>query len=194
MKTLKGLFLDSLADIYYAEQQLVRALPKMAKAASDDQLREAFESHLEETQGHVTKVEGVFAEFGQKPRSKKCPAIVGLLEEGDEMASENKGSPTIDAALIAAGQKVEHYEIATYGSLREWADLLGEDTAAETLGEILEEEKGADSTLTELGRNACNAAAKEHAGDGDGQEEESETDRGGGRSASPREVSRRRAA
>jgi ferritin-like metal-binding protein YciE len=194
MRTLKDLFLDSLADIYYAEQQLVRALPKMAAAASDDQLREAFESHLEETHGHVTKVESVFTEFAQKARSKKCPAIVGLLEEGDEMASENKGSPTLDAALIAAGQKVEHYEIATYGSLREWAALLGQDRAADILGEILEEEKGADSTLTELGRNVCNAAANEHAGDGDGQEEDSETHMGGGRSASPKEVSRRRAA
>src|ERR1039458_9743415 len=116
MNTLKDLFLDSLADIYYAENQLVRALPKMAKAATDDQLREAFESHLEETEGHVTKVESVFSQFGQKARSKKCPAIVGLLTEADEMASENKGSPAIDAALIAAAQRVEHYEIASYGS------------------------------------------------------------------------------
>ena len=161
MKTLKELFLDSLADIYYAEQQLVRALPKMAKAASDDQLREAFESHLEETKGHVTKVESVFAEFDQKARSKKCPAIVGLVEEADEMAAENKGSPTLDAALIAAGQKVEHYEIATYGSLKEWAGILGEDVAADTLQEILEEEKAADATLSELARSRCNTAAFE---------------------------------
>jgi ferritin-like metal-binding protein YciE len=138
MKTLKDLFLDSLADIYYAEQQLVRALPKMAKAATDDQLREAFESHLQETEGHVTKVESVFAEFDQKARSKKCPAIVGLVEEADKMAAEHKRSPTIDAALIAAAQKAEHYEIATYGSLKEWAGNLGEDFAADILEEIPE--------------------------------------------------------
>ena len=194
MKTLKELFLDSLADIYYAEQQLVRALPKMAKAASDDQLREAFESHLEETKGHVTKVESVFTEFGQKARSKKCPAIVGLVEEADEMAAENKGSPTIDAALIAAAQKVEHYEIATYGSLKEWADLLGEDAAAETLEEILEEEKGADSTLTELGRNPCNEAANPHKGGGGSHEKESESEMERGRSAPSQEARQRRAA
>lgn len=172
--TLKDLFLDSLADIYYAEQQLVRALPKMAKAATEDQLREAFESHLDETKSHVTKVESVFAEFGQQPRGKKCEAIIGLLEESDAMAFENKGSPALDAALIAAGQKVEHYEIATYGSLQEWADLLGQDAAADILEEILEEEKGADATLTELARTRCNAAANEQSDSSAGQEEESE--------------------
>ena len=166
MNTLKDLFLDSLADIYYAENQLVRALPKMAKAASNDQLREAFESHLEETEGHVTKVESVFSQFGQKARSKKCPAIVGLLTEADEMASENKGSPAIDAALIAAAQKVEHHEIATYGSLHEWAALLGEDAAADILAEILEEERAADGTLSELARSHCNAAANEQSESG----------------------------
>ena len=175
MKTLKELFLDSLADIYYAEQQLVRALPKMAKAASDDQLREAFESHLEETKGHVAKVESVFAEFDQKPKSKKCEAIVGLLEEGDRMASENKGSPAIDAALIAAGQKVEHYEIATYGSLHSWAGVLGEDAAAEILEQILEEEKGADATLTDLARTRCNPAANQQSEGGAGHQDESES-------------------
>ena len=166
MNTLKELFLDSLADIYYAEQQLVRALPKMAKAASDDQLRQAFESHLEETKEHVTMVESVFAEFDQEARSKKCPAIVGLVEEANEMAAESKGSPTIDAALIAAGQKVEHYEIATYGSLKEWAAILGEDAAADTLDEILEQEKAADATLTELARARCNTAAQEQSESG----------------------------
>jgi ferritin-like metal-binding protein YciE len=194
MKTLKDLFLDSLADIYYAENQLVKALPKMAKAATDDQLQEAFESHLEETKGHVTKVESVFGEFGQKARSKKCPAIVGLTDEADEMASENKGSPAIDAALIAAGQKVEHYEIATYGSLKEWAQVLGEDVAADTLEEILEEEKAADAALSELARSHCNAAANQPNESGDVQEEESESELGHGRSTASREATRRRAA
>ena len=108
-------------------------------------------------------MESVFSQFGQKARSKKCPAIVGLLTEADEMASENKGSPAIDAALIAAAQRVEHYEIATYGSLHEWAALLGEDAAADILAEILEEEKAADGTLSELARGHCNAAANVHA-------------------------------
>jgi ferritin-like metal-binding protein YciE len=171
MKTLKDLFLDSLADIYYAEQQLVRALPKMAKAATDDPLREAFESHLKETQGHVTKVERVFAQFGQKARSKKCPAIVGLVEEADAMAAENKGSPTIDAALIAAGQKVEHYEIATYGSLKEWAGIQGEDAVADILEEILEQEKAADAALSELARSRCNAAAQEQNESGEAEDQ-----------------------
>jgi len=170
MKTLKDLFFDSLADIYYAEQQLVRALPKMAKAASDDELRKAFESHHEETKGHVTKVESVFGEFGRHARSKKCPAIVGLMEEADEMAAENKGAPTIDAALIAAAQKVEHYEMATYGSLKEWAGILGEDAAADILDEILEQEKAADATLSELARSRCNTAAHEQSDSGEAED------------------------
>lgn len=159
MKTLRELFLDSLADIYYAEQQLVLALPQMAKAASDAQLREAFASHLEKTKGHVTKVESVFAEFGQEAGSKKCRAIIGLVEEANQMAAENKGSPAIDAALIAAGQKIEHYEIATYGSLAEWAGVLRKDAAGFILEEILEEEREADLILTDLGRRQCNEAA-----------------------------------
>jgi ferritin-like metal-binding protein YciE len=178
MKTLQDLFLDSLADVYYAENQLVQALPKMAKAANDAELREAFESHLLETEGHVKKVESVFATLGQKPRAKKCEAIVGLLEEGDEMAAENKGSPALDAALIAAGQKVEHYEIASYGSLEEWAGLLGHDEAAEILDEILNEEKKADTTLTDIARNRCNVAASHPKGNGGGAEEHASASRG----------------
>jgi ferritin-like metal-binding protein YciE len=115
MKTLEDLFLDSLADIYYAENQLTKALPKMAKTATHNDLREAFEAHLLETEGHVQKVERVFELFGKQPKSKKCPAIVGIIKEANEIASENKKSPTINAALIFAAQKVEHYEIASYG-------------------------------------------------------------------------------
>jgi ferritin-like metal-binding protein YciE len=161
MKTLKDLFLASLADVYYAEYQLVRGLSKMAKAAKNEQLREAFELHLEQTEGHVKKVESVFTEFGVKARKEECDAIIGLLEESERMASENKGSPTLDAALIAAAQKVEHYEIATYGSLQEWAGVLGQDDAADILEEILEEEKEADTALSELARSCCNAEANE---------------------------------
>lgn len=161
MKTLEELFLDSLADMYYAEKELVKALPTMAKAATHDDLREAFEAHLIETEGHVEKVEAVFEAFGQEPKSKKCPAILGIIKEADEIASENKKSPTINAALIFAAQKAEHYEIASYGGLCNWAKLLGNEDAAEILHEILEEEKAADSKLTHLADSCCNQSAQE---------------------------------
>ena len=160
MKNLEELFLDSLADMYYSEQQLVKALPAMARAATNDNLREAFESHLTETEGHVSKVEEVFAVFGKEPKAKKCHAILGIITEAEEIASENKKSPTINAALIYAGQKAEHYEIASYGSLRDWARLLDNEDAAEILEEILDEEKAADSKLTDLAEEECNSAAK----------------------------------
>jgi ferritin-like metal-binding protein YciE len=160
MNTLEDLFLDSLADSYYAEQQLTKALPKLAKAATYEDLRAAFESHLVETEGHVQKVEEVFAAFGKKPKNKKCPAILGIIKEADEIASENKKSPTINAALIFAGQKAEHYEIASYGALRDWAKLLGNEDAADILDEILDEEKAADSKLSALAEEHCNESAK----------------------------------
>jgi ferritin-like metal-binding protein YciE len=160
MKTLEDLFLDSLADMYYAEKQLTKALPKMAKTATNEDLRTAFEKHLAETEGHVEKVEAVFEAFGKSPKSKKCPAILGIIEEADEMASENKKSPTINAALIFAGQKAEHYEIASYGGLRDWAKLLGNEVAAEILEKILEQEKAADAKLSELASVCCNESAK----------------------------------
>ena len=160
MKTLEDLFLESLADMYYAENQLVKALPKMAKAATHGPLRGAFETHLAETEGHVQKVEAVFKALGKNPKSKKCPAILGIIDEADEIASENKKSPTINAALIFAAQKAEHYEIASYGGLRDWAKLLGHDDVANTLDEILDEEKAADGKLTELAEDACNELAK----------------------------------
>jgi ferritin-like metal-binding protein YciE len=160
MNTLEDLFLDSLADMYYAENQLVKALPKMAKTATHDDLRAAFEMHLTETEGHVQKLEAVFEAFGKEPKSKKCPAILGIIKEADEIASENKKSPTINAALIFAGQKAEHYEIASYGGLRDWAKLLGNEDAADILDEILDEEKAADAKLTELAADYCNESAK----------------------------------
>jgi ferritin-like metal-binding protein YciE len=168
MKNLEDLFLDSLADMYYAEKQLIKALPKMARAATHDHLRAAFETHLGETEGHVQKLEAVFEAFGQPPKSKKCPAILGIIEEADEMAAENKKSPTINAALIFAGQKAEHYEIASYGGLRDWAKLLGNEYAANILDEILDEEKAADAKLSGLAEDDCNESAKS----GDGSEKE----------------------
>jgi ferritin-like metal-binding protein YciE len=165
MNTLEELFLDSLADMYYAENQLVKALPKMAKAATYEPLREAFEKHLTETEGHVEKVASVFKAFGKNPKTKKCPAITGIIEEAEEMAAENKKSPTLNAALILAAQKAEHYEIGSYGGLRDWAKMLGNEEAAETLDEILDEEKVADSTLSELAEEHCNEEAIGDMGD-----------------------------
>jgi ferritin-like metal-binding protein YciE len=160
IKTLEDLFLGSLADIYYAENQMVKALPKMAKAATHEDLREAFESHLLETEGHFQKVERVFEHFGQKPKSKKCPAFVGIIKEANEIASENKKSPTINAALIFDGQKAEYYEIASYGGLREWAKQLENEDAASLLDEILGEEKSADNKLTALAKAHSNLWAQ----------------------------------
>jgi ferritin-like metal-binding protein YciE len=158
-KTLKDLFVDQLEDIYYAEKQLLKALPKMARAATHEELRTAFDNHLAQTESHVSKVENVFEVIGQKPRSSKCEAMMGLLKEGDEMAADHRGSASIDPALIAAAQKVEHYEIATYGCLQEWAAVLGYDAAEATLGEILEDEKNADELLTQVARSLCNESA-----------------------------------
>ena len=160
MKTLEDLFLDSLADMYYAEKQLTKALPKMAKTATYEDLRAAFETHLTETEGHVQKLEEVFETFGKMPKSKKCAAILGIIKEADEIASENKKSPTINAALIFAGQKAEHYEIASYGGLRDWAKLLGNEKAANLIDEILDQEKAADVKLSELADEHCNISAQ----------------------------------
>jgi ferritin-like metal-binding protein YciE len=171
MKTLKVLFLDELKDMYDAEHRILKALPKMAKAATNEQLKEALLSHLEETKGQVTKLEQVFAAFDEKPKAKKCQATVGLLKEGDEIAGDNKGEPTINAALISAGQKVEHYEIASYGCLHEWAKLLDNEEAADLLEQILDEEKGANKKLMELARASCNneALGKNGSEDDDGE-------------------------
>jgi ferritin-like metal-binding protein YciE len=158
-KTLKDLFLEELADMYDAEHRIVKALPKLAKAATCEKLKAAFLSHMKETEGHVAKLEQVFQAFDEKPKAKKCKATVGLLEEGDEIASDNKGEPTINAALISAGQKVEHYEIASYGCLHEWAGLLGNTKAASLIEEILDEEKAANKKLIELARASSNKEA-----------------------------------
>jgi ferritin-like metal-binding protein YciE len=159
MKNLEGLFLDSLADMYYAENELTKALPEMARAATHGHLRVAFETHLTETEGHIHKLEQVFEAFGKNPKSKKSPAILGIIKEAEEIASENKKSPTINAALIFAEQKAEHYEIASYGGLRDWAKLLGNEEAADILDEILDEEKAADARLSGLADEQCNESA-----------------------------------
>lgn len=161
MNPLEVLFLDELADIYDAENRLVKALPKMVAAADHDSLRQKFRSHLAETEKQATKLKEVFRTFGKTPRRKKCEAIVGLIKEAETITSDNKDLATLDAALISAAQKVEHYEIASYGCLREWAAQLGNDSAAGILHGILEEEKAADRLLTEQARACSNASAQD---------------------------------
>lgn len=158
MRTLKHLFLDELADRYDAEKRLVVAMPKMVKAATCTHLQKLFQSHLKETEGHVKQLEKVFKSFDEKPRAKKCEATVGLLKEGDEIMADNKGFPAVNAALISVAQKIEHYEIATYGCLREWAAVLGNKDAAVILKEMLDEEKAANQSLIEL---ACSRTNRE---------------------------------
>src|ERR1039457_4918443 len=159
MKTLQNLFLDELADMYDAERRVVKALPKMAKAATCPDLRAAILSHLKETEGHVKKLEQVFQSFDEKAKGQTCKATVGLLEEGDEIAADFKGSPALNAALISAAQKVEHHEMASYGCLHEWAGMLANKEAAGLLQEILEEEIGANETLNKLALATSNAEA-----------------------------------
>jgi len=159
MKTLKHLFIAELQDMYDAEHRILKALPKLAKAATCEKLKDAFLKHLGETEQQVAKLEQIFPLFNEKPKAKKCQATVGLLEEGDEIAHENKGQPTINAALISAGQKVEHYEIASYGCLQEWAEKLGNHEAAGLIKEILDQEKAANETLTELAKESANDKA-----------------------------------
>jgi ferritin-like metal-binding protein YciE len=176
MKTLKDLFLDELADMYDAEHRIVKVLPKMAKAATCDDLKGAFQSHLKETEGHVKKLQQVFQCFGEKAKGKTCKATVGLLAEGDEIAADFKGSPAINAALISAAQKVEHYEMASYGCLHEWAGLLGNKEAAGLLQEILDEEKAANESLTKLALAKCNQEALEES-DQKGSQDEATSER-----------------
>jgi ferritin-like metal-binding protein YciE len=160
---LHELFLDELADMYHAEHQLVKALPKMAKAAESDELKTAFENHLQETENHVSRLDQVFASLDEKARSKKCKAMHGLVEEAEEILKENKDSTALDAALISAAQKVEHYEIASYGTLAAWAEQMGHDEALLLLKETLGEEKAADEKLSELALYRANLKAEQNA-------------------------------
>jgi ferritin-like metal-binding protein YciE len=146
---LKNLYIDELRDIYNAENQLTKALPKMAKAATSKDLRAGFEEHLKQTEGQVTRLEQIFENLGEKPAGKKCKGMEGLVEEGKEMIEEQEGE-TLDAGLISAAQRVEHYEIAAYGCVRTYANLLGEKDAAELLEQTLKEEKETDQKLTKL--------------------------------------------
>jgi ferritin-like metal-binding protein YciE len=159
MENLQDLFEHELKDIYHAEKQLLKALPKMAKGALSEKLKAGFEEHLEQTQGHVERLEKVFELIDVAARGKKCEAMEGLIEEGSSILEEEEKSDVRDAALIAAAQKVEHYEIASYGTLCTYAKLLGLDQAKKILGQTLDEEKQTDETLTELAESEVNTAA-----------------------------------
>ena len=164
--TLRETFLDELADIYDAEKQLIKALPKVAEAAEHEDLKRGFQQHLEETEEHVTRLERVFEIFGEEPKSRRCKAMKGLLEEGEEHIEDEDG----DAALICAAQKIEHYEIASYGSLVSWARLLGEEDAADVLEETLDEEKATDEKLTSLAESVINVDESQKAAESEESE------------------------
>jgi ferritin-like metal-binding protein YciE len=159
MQSLQDLFIDQLKDLYNAENQLVKALPNMAKAASTQQLASAFVSHLEETKGHVARLERIFEGLGESPKGKKCKAMEGLIAEGKEMMNEDATPEVMDAGLIAAAQRVEHYEMAGYGCVRTYAKVLGNDEAARLLQETLDEEAAADKKLTGIAEKVVNLQA-----------------------------------
>ena len=159
LDTLQKLYTDELRDLYNAENQLVKALPKMAKAASSEDLKDAFEKHLEQTKGHVKRLEQVFEALGEKPKGKTCRAMKGLIEEGSEILKEEGEESILDAGIIVAAQKVEHYEIASYGSVRTFAHLLGQNKAAELLQTTLDEESETNELLNRLAEGIVNPEA-----------------------------------
>ena len=162
-KALDDLFHDLLKDVYYAERKILKALPKMMRGAQAPELKAAFEKHRDETQIHVERLEQVFDLIGKPARGKTCPAIDGIIEEGEEVMESFKGSAALDAGLIAAAQAVEHYEISRYGTLRNWAELLGQGQAAKILQETLAEEEATDGALTGIADGSVNRAALEAA-------------------------------
>ena len=159
MDNLRELLVDELKDIYNAEQQMTKALPRMAKKASNPQLKTALETHLQETETQIDRLEQVFESLGEKARSKTCAAMKGIIEEGKEIMGEDMEDEVMDAALIAAAQKAEHYEIASYGTVRAWAKLLGEREAEKLLAQTLDEEGATDKKLTKLAETSINVEA-----------------------------------
>jgi ferritin-like metal-binding protein YciE len=171
-KSLHDAFIDELRDTYDAEKQIIKALPKMAKAAGSEELREAFESHLEETRGQVDRLEQIFASLDAKVRGKHCDGVAGIIEEGKSIMEEDFDDTTMDACLIAAAQRVEHYEMAAYGTLVAWAEAMGHSEAAELLQQTLDEEKAADEKLTSLAEGGINQEAADAGGEQEDDEEE----------------------
>lgn len=158
-KTLEDLFHDTLQDIYYAERKILKALPKMARAAQSPELKAGFEKHREETEGQVERLEQIFELMGKRAKGKTCDAIEGILAEGDEIIEEFKGTPALDAGLISSAQAVEHYEMARYGSLKTWAQTLGLKEAVSLLDQTLQQETNTDKTLTKLANSGVNQKA-----------------------------------
>ena len=169
MNRLKHLYVEELKDLYNAENQLVKALPKIAKAATAEGLRAGFEEHLEQTKGHVDRLEKIFKALGESPKGKKCKGMEGLIKEGAEMIEEDPASEELDAGLISAAQRVEHYEIAAYGCVATYANLLGEGEAESLLRQTLDEEKETDKKLTQLAEHINLQAAESEGGNGEGK-------------------------
>jgi ferritin-like metal-binding protein YciE len=184
LETLKDLYIEELRDIYDAENQILKALPKMTKAASSESLREAFQEHEDVTRGQVDRLEQIFDRLGSRAKGKKCKAMEGLVEEAKELMDEDAAEDVLDAGLIAAAQRVEHYEMAVYGTLRTYAEQLGFDEDAELLQETLEEEKEADQKLSEVAIDCVNIQAEEEEGGEGGTEEEQAPAKKGGNSRS----------
>jgi len=174
--TLKSLLIDELRDIYHAERQLVRALPKLAKAATSPDLREALESHLAETEEQVSRVEQAFELLNEAAKTKTCAGMMGIVEEGSELIKEGDKGAALDAGIIAGAQRAEHYEMAAYGSLMAWARALGHDDVAELLSASLEEEKAADKKLTELAEAGLNDAAASASASDDEEAEQADNE------------------
>jgi ferritin-like metal-binding protein YciE len=191
-KGLKELYIDELKDLYNAETQLVKALPKMAKAATSDELRQGFEDHLEQTKGHVERLEKIFESLDESPKGKKCAGMEGLIKEGSEVIEEDYEGAVMDAGLIGAAQRVEHYEIAGYGTATEFARLLGEDEHVSFLTETLDEEKQTDEKLTELAKQINSEANEDQDAEGEEvEEEEIEASGSGPRRVTGKKSSRR---
>jgi ferritin-like metal-binding protein YciE len=172
--TLRELFVDELRDLYDAENRLVKALPKLAKAANLDDLRDGFETHLEQTKEHVERLKQIMVSLDEKPTGKKCAGMMGIVQEGEEIMDEDFEGSVMDAALISAAQRTEHYEIAAYGCVHAWAKQLGEDEAADLLEKTLNEEKDTDAKLSELAEqvnSAANSEGRETSGESEGEEE-----------------------
>lgn len=177
--TLHDAFIDELRDTYDAEKQLTKALPKLAKAATSADLRDAFEAHLEETRGQIERLEQVFETLGEKARGKHCEGIAGIIEEGKTIMEEDFDGATMDACLIAAGQRAEHYEMAAYGTLVAWARAMGHDEAVELLQQTLDEEKAADEKLSGLAEGGINQSAADTSQAEDESDEEVDAERVG---------------
>jgi len=178
-KSLHEAFVAEIRDIYDAERQITKALPKMIKKATTTELRRALETHLDETRGHIDRLEQVFGELDETVRGKHCDGVAGLLEEGKAIMEEDFDEATMDACLIGAGQRVEHYEMAAYGTLVAWARAMGHDEVADLLQQNLDEEKAADEKLSSIAEGGVNQLAADHAHEGEMEEDEDEDDDGG---------------